>query len=129
MASHASDGEPGFQIAPMLDILFVLLLVFMVSAGTQKHEATITVPLPGKGPGPSVAVNLEIAQDGQVLFNGAPTDLPTMTSRLAAVVADAPDRPVIISPAPSTRQQRVVDVLNACTAAHAKNIAFAALED
>jgi biopolymer transport protein ExbD len=129
MASHANDGELGFQIAPMLDILFVLLLFFMVSAGAQKHEATIRVPLPGKGPGPSVAVNLEITTDGDVLFNGAPTDLALMTSRLKAVIADAPDRPVIINPAPSTRQQRVVDVLNACTAAHAKNIAFAALAD
>ncbi len=129
MASHAGDGELGFQIAPMLDILFVLLLFFMVSAGAQKHEAGIRVPLPGKGPGPGVAVNLEITPEGEILFNGAPTDLPVMTSRLAAVVADAPDRPIIIRPAPSTHQQRVVDVLNACTAAHAKNIAFAALDN
>jgi len=133
MASHASDGEPGFQIAPMLDILFVLLLFFMVSAGVQKREATIPIPLPGNGPGPLVRVSLEITADGQVLFNGAPTDAPTdpqlplMISRLKAAIADAPDRPVVISPAPSARQQRVVDVLNACTAAHAKNIAFAAL--
>ena len=51
MAGSVGDGEFGFQIAPMLDILFVLLLFFMVSAGSQKHEASIVTQLPGTGPG------------------------------------------------------------------------------
>jgi len=133
MTSHANDGEFGFQIAPMLDILFVLLLFFMVSAGLQKHERVISTPLPGSGPGPKVAVNLEIAEDGQVSFNGAPIDtpaspqLPETMARLKAVIADAPDRPVIISPEPSTRHQRVIDVLNACKAVDAKNVALASV--
>ena len=41
MASSVGDGEFGFQIAPMLDILFVLLLFFMVMAGAQKHETAL----------------------------------------------------------------------------------------
>jgi biopolymer transport protein ExbD len=130
MASHANDGDFGFQIAPMLDILFVLLLFFMVSAGVQKREAMITTPLPGQGPGPKVQVNLEITDEGQVLFNGALTDsiadhqLPQTVARLKSILVDNPDRPVIITPAPSTRQQRVVDVLNACTLVHVKNLGF-----
>lgn len=137
MASHANDGEFGFQIAPMLDILFVLLLFFMVCAGVQKREAFISTSLPGnaRGPGPLVQVNLEIARDGQVIFNGAAIDapgsrqLPETVARLKAAITDAPDRPVIIRPALDARQQRVVDVLNACKAAQVQNIAFGALPD
>lgn len=135
MANHGGDGELGFQIAPMLDILFVLLLFFMVCAGAQKHEAAISTPLPGRGPGANVTVNLEIEADGQVMFNGAPTDtttdqrLPETMSRLKAAIADAPERPVVISPSPSTRHQRVVDVLNACVAVKVKNLAFGAFAD
>jgi biopolymer transport protein ExbD len=137
MASHADNGEFGFQIAPMLDVLFVLLLFFMVSAGVQKQEARIITQLPGQtnAPGPQVRVNLEITAEGQVIFNGVAVDstanheLPETMARLQAVVADAPDRPVIITPAPSTRQQRVVDVLNACKAAHIRNIAFGSPSD
>jgi biopolymer transport protein ExbD len=135
MASHSHDGEFGFRIAPMLDVLFVLLLFFMVTAGVQKHEATLRIPLPRKGPGPSdvVPVNLNIAADGQILFNGGPVDagadaqLPETTERLKVVLTGAPDRPVIIEPDASARQQRVVDVLNACKAAMARNVVFASV--
>ena len=135
MASHSNDGEFGFQIAPMLDVLFVLLLFFMVTAGMQKREATLTIPLPnpGKGPGDAVPVNLNITADGQILFNGVPVDsdagsrLPETTARLKAVLAGASDRPVIIEPAGSARHKRVVDVLNACKAAMARNVVFASV--
>jgi biopolymer transport protein ExbD len=135
MVSHADNTEFGFQIAPMLDVLFVLLLFFMVAAGMQKHEGTIITQLPGsdRNPGDKVPVNLEITDQGQVIFNGADVDssanqeLPETMARLKAVMADAPDRPVIISPAPSTRHQRMVDVLNACKAVHVKNLAFSSL--
>jgi biopolymer transport protein ExbD len=135
MASHSDNGEFGFQIAPMLDVLFVLLLFFMVSAGAQKHEATLTTHLPGRGtpPGPLVQVNLDISDDGQVMFNGAPTDtpsdhqLPETMARLQAAIADSPEHPVVIRPAPTTRHQRVIDVLNMCKAAQVKNLAFGTL--
>jgi biopolymer transport protein ExbD len=136
MASHSREGEFGFQIAPMLDVLFVLLLFFMVTAGMQKHEATLTVPLPAKGHGPSdaVPVNLNITAEGQILFNGVPVDadtgsrLPETTERLKTVLTGALDRPIIIEPDASARHQRVVDVLNACKAAMARNVVFASVQ-
>ena len=126
-----SDGEFGFQIAPMLDILFVLLLFFMVSAGAQKHEASLTTQLPGNGkPGGQVPVQVGIDDDGQVNVAGAPLDSPTdhalpqLVERLRGVVAADATQPVVVTPTRSTRHQRVVDVLNACAAAKVKNLAF-----
>jgi biopolymer transport protein ExbD len=126
----SSDGDFGLQIAPMLDILFVLLLFFMVAAGSQKHEASIATQLPGSQPGKFVPVQVTIDADGQVNVNNAATDgttgddLPETISRLKGIIASNPNQPVIITPQPSTIQQRVVDVLNACTAAGVKNLAF-----
>jgi len=130
MASSVGDGEFGFQIAPMLDILFVLLLFFMVSAGAQKHEAALTTQLPGGKPGGDVPVQVGIDDDGQVNISGTsmdgPTDsaLPQLVHHLRGVVAANAAQPVVITPTRSTRQQRVVDVLNACAAANVKNLAF-----
>jgi len=131
MASGVGDGEFGFQIAPMLDILFVLLLFFMVSAGAQKHEASLTTQLPGVGkPGGQVPVQVGIDDDGQVNVAGvaidSPTDhaLPLLVQRLKGVVAADAAQPVVVTPTRSARQQRVVDVLNACAAAKVKNLAF-----
>ena len=131
-----SDGEFGFQIAPMLDILFVLLLFFMVSAGAQKHEAGLTTQLPGSGgPASQIPLQIGIDEDGQVNVAGAPYDSPTDTAlpqlmqHLQGIMAANPMQPVVVTPARSTHQQRVVDVLNACAAAKVKNLAFGTPSD
>jgi biopolymer transport protein ExbD len=126
----SSDGEFGLQIAPMLDILFVLLLFFMVSAGSVKHEASIATQLPGGQPGKDIPISVTIDADGQVNVNNSPVDTPEDSqlnetiNRLKGIVSSNPNQPIIITPTPSTRQQRVVDVLNACAAAGVKNLAF-----
>ncbi len=132
MAGSTGDGEFGFQIAPMLDVLFVLLLFFMVSAGAQKHEASISTQLPGNQPGGDIPIRVEIDAEGQVSINGesedTPTDhdLPQTVARLKAIVEENAKQPVILIPASSSRHQRVVDVLNACSTAGVKNLAFGA---
>lgn len=115
----------------MLDILFVLLLFFMVSAGSQKHEASLTTQLPGNGqPGGDVPVQVGIDADGQVNISGVPYDgpadqeMPDTLARLKGIVEAHATQPVVITPSRSTRHQRVVDVLNACAAAKVKNLAF-----
>jgi len=124
------DGDHGFQIAPMLDILFVLLLFFMVSAGAQKHETNLSTQLPGGKPGKSVPIEVNIDTDGQVSVNSAPTDnpdshdLPETLGRLKAIVASNATQPVVITPTRSTRHQRVIDVLDVCAEAGVKNLAF-----
>lgn len=124
------DGDHGFQIAPMLDILFVLLLFFMVSAGAQKHETNLTTQLPGGQPGGDVPVQISIDTDGQVMVNSVPTDnstgddLPETVARLKGIMKAHATQPVVIIPNRSTKHQRVIDVLNACAAAEVKNLAF-----
>ena len=131
-----ADGEFGFQIAPMLDILFVLLLFFMVSAGAQKHETGLTTQLPGSGgPTAKIPVQIGIDQDGQVNVSGAPIDdpadraLPRLVDRLRGIMASNAEQPIVVTPTRSTKQQRVVDVLNACAAAKVKNLAFGTPSD
>src|SRR5579863_3824979 len=135
MAGGGTDGEHGFQIAPMLDILFVLLLFFMVSAGAQKHEATLSTQLPGGQPGGDVPVQIGIDTEGQVNVYGAPTDTPTdhdlpeTLARLQGIVKAHATQPVVVTPSRSTKHQRVMDVLNACAAAHVTNLAFGTPSD
>ncbi len=139
MAGTTGDGEFGLQIAPMLDVLFVLLLFFMVCAGAQKHEASIATQTPGKGGADAtLPVRISIDIDGQVTINGAPSeasstpsgdDLPGLIGRLQSIMQSNPGQPVIITPSPSTKHQRVIDVLNACAAANVKNLAFGSTSD
>ena len=42
-----NEGTVGFQIAPMIDVVFVIMLFFMVMAGAVKVEKELNVTLPG----------------------------------------------------------------------------------
>src|ERR1700677_234901 len=113
MAGSVGDGEFGFQIAPMLDILFVLLLFFMVCIGVQKHETALVSDLPGRSTTPSdpgtLPVNIDA--DGQVSISGVPLDspvdhdMPTLLARLRGAIAFNPKQAVIVTPARTTKHQ------------------------
>jgi len=129
----SSDGDYGLQIAPMLDVMFVLLLFFMVMAGKQVKEAELGVQVPGSSTATSTAkspVTLRVNPDGIVTFNDSTVDgrddhdMPKLRGRLKALIEASPDQSVIIRPNDKAPYQRIIDVLNACGAERVKNLTF-----
>ena len=127
------EGEFGLQIAPMLDVMFVLLMFFMVMAGQQVKEAELGVSVPGSGQPSTTAktpVTIRVAPDGVVTFNDTPVDsredreMPRLRARLKALIETFSEQSVIIRPNDRAPYQRVVDVLNACGAERVKNLTF-----
>lgn len=133
----SEDGDMGFQIAPMVDVVFVLLLFFMAIAGQQVVEKRLSINLPS---GSSTSTNvvtapliIDITPEGQVTMNdyvyGNATDkeLKTLREKLKSLEDPTEGKikdPVIIRPANDARQERVVDVLNACAGAKVTNLTF-----
>ena len=75
-------GNFGFQIAPMIDVVFVIMLFFMVMAGAVKVERELNTKLPGTAEttGPTDFVDeiiINIAENGEVMLNDEPMDSPT----------------------------------------------------
>jgi len=127
------EGEFGLQIAPMLDVMFVLLMFFMVMAGQQVKEAELGVSVPGSGQPSTTAktpVTIRVAPDGVVTFNDTPVDsredreMPRLRARLKNLIEAFSEQSVIIRPNDRAPYQRVVDVLNACGAERVKNLTF-----
>ena len=129
----SSDGDYGLQIAPMLDVMFVLLLFFMVMAGKQVKEAELGVQVPGASKAVSTAktpVTLGVGEDGIVFFNNSPVDvrddqeMPKLRAKLKALIEVSPDQSVIIRPKEGAHYQNVINILNACAAERVKNLTF-----
>jgi biopolymer transport protein ExbD len=132
----AEEGDIGFQIAPMVDVVFVLLLFFMASAGSQIVPKELTINLPSgrieskPGPPPTPII-IDIFRDGKVQMNNKVYDtpmsreLPELRSWLKDTINKFGDKdPVIIRPDPQTKHERVIDVLNAAAASGVKNLTF-----
>jgi len=132
----SEDGDVGFQIAPMVDVVFVLMLFFMASAGMQVVERELGINLPSGGtssqPGPPpTPIVIDISPDGQVKMNeelyDTPTDkqLPGLRAKFKSMIDSFGDKdPVIIRPTPDTKYERIIDVLNAAGASGIRNLTF-----
>ncbi len=141
MANEEEQEETAdIQMGPMIDCVFLLLLYFISAAQIRPEEKYLSLMMPGsaiattKDPLP-VELTLAISESGEVFCNdqlaGHPgdRDLPIVRAKLKqALDLDGEKQPVVIHPQPKVRQQRIVDVLNACAAAGVQNLSFFANE-
>jgi biopolymer transport protein ExbD len=132
-SAGSEDGDLGFQIAPMVDVVFVLMLFFMAVTGLKAKEYMLQANLPGlpvPGRPPVGLIRIDITEAGAVSVNDTPCGeavdhaLPALRSWLKNVQGFGGTDPVIIHPAPGTEQARIIDVLNACADEKVKNVAF-----
>ena len=139
LESDWKGGEIGFQIAPMIDVVFVIMLFFMVMAGAVKVEKELNSQLPGNAE-TSTATEfvdeqvINIAENGEVMLNEEPMDtpasrdLPTLKATLtrlkaASDQAKAPCMVTVVSE-PNAKYSRTVDVLDSLATAGITNVTF-----
>ena len=144
LKQNANDGNVGFQIAPMIDVVFVIMLFFMVMAGAVKVESELNTTLPGSAETSNSTdfadeQIITIAENGQVALNDeeldAPNDpaMPKLTGTLMRLkqASDAAKSllTVTIASEPKAKYGRAIDVLNALAAAKIDNVTFTTSEE
>jgi biopolymer transport protein ExbD len=132
------------QIAPMIDVCFLLLFFYILTTRPDKPEADLGTKLPATvEQGEPVEIpdtqRIEILPDGAVVLNeqslGAPGDrvLPELRRVLERFRESADSARtgslVTIAPEDAVPHQRIVDVMNACAAAGLREVTFAAESD
>lgn len=138
LVAAAKDDEE-FQMSSMIDIVFLLLIYFLVTTSLVKSEADLGIKLPGtvvqttsvKMPDEQI---IEITAEGRVFLNGMEFDSPDsreMPQLVTTLIrfrqaADAIKNPAMVSiqADPACLHQRVIDVMNACSAASITNVTF-----
>jgi biopolymer transport protein ExbD len=128
-----AEGNLEFQIAPMVDVIFILILFFMCSAGATKVENELSLKLPGRlsQDQPMKMLDeqiIEIDESGQVILNDLQMDTAALRGtlqRYKTMSDDAKSATVItILTAKNTKYQRIIDVLNECAAAKIESVTF-----
>lgn len=138
------DGAMGFQIAPMVDVVFVIMLFFMVMAGAVKVENELVNKLPGSTETSAAAefndeTMISISDEGEVSLNDEPfdspesTDLPQLRATLMRIKenADNAKQPAVVTIVSDAhaKYSRTIEVLNALAAAKISNVTFTVNED
>ncbi|CAN5431902.1 hypothetical protein BH09VER1_BH09VER1_30690 [soil metagenome] len=128
------------QIAPMIDVCFLLLFFYIITSKPIKPEADMSLSLPGTvAQEESVDIpdeqRIVIQPNGQVIVNDLPVDSPedpalpklvgTLKRFKETTEANKSKALVTIAADDGSRHQRIVDVLNACAAAGIVGVTFA----
>jgi biopolymer transport protein ExbD len=136
---QAANPDLGFQIAPLIDVVFVILVFFMALAAQIRIERILQTKLPGVAiaEGPVEFVDeqwLAIDEGGSVLLNDEPYDsasdpaLPSLTATLMRLKesSDAAKSRVVVTlmSHPDSRYERTIDVLNALSVAGITAVTF-----
>ena len=102
------------NITPMLDLAYVLLVMFIIL--TTATVQGIKVNVPKASAQPSLAQNktkaITITQDGTIYLDTFPVSLAELESLLRSYKAATPDLPVILKADSTVQYQSVVDVLD-----------------
>ena len=110
------DNQPydDINITPMLDLAYVLLVIFIIM--TTASVQGITVNLPKASAAPSIAKPktkaVSITADGTIYLDAYPVTLQELENLLRQYKAQDPNLPVIVKADSTIQYQRVVDVLD-----------------
>lgn len=102
------------NVTPMLDLAYVLLVIFIIMTTSSVQGLKIDLPKPSNKPSTErkeVRI-VQIQADGSLLLNGAAITLPELESRLMAARARDPEMPVVIKGDPQAYYSLVVDIID-----------------
>jgi biopolymer transport protein ExbD len=131
----------GFQIAPMIDVVFVIMLFFMVMAGAVKVERELKQQLPGvnvvsaeSAPEMPDEITVGVEESGHITLNEEELDppenkaMPNFVATMMRLKQEADGRKakvlVTIQAEEQAKYERVIDVLDALAKAQVSNVTF-----
>ncbi len=102
------------NVTPMLDLAYVLLVIFIVMTTASVQGLKINLPKPSNKPSlekKEVRI-VQILADGSLMLNGAGLSMAELESRLTAAHARDPEMPIVIKGDPQVNYAKVVDIID-----------------
>jgi biopolymer transport protein ExbD len=131
MKFSSRQPEPAaMQLAPMIDIVFLLLIFFIVTWQYTRSETelSVSVPTAEEGADPSRQrgeIIINILADGSIRVEGTTVDLSQLYDRLMPIAKQFPNQPVRLRGDSQVIYQKMVEVIDTCQKAGIWNISFA----
>ena len=130
LRSRATPVHPGIQLAPLVDVLLLLLVFFLLTFNAAKSENELDVKVPKASAAKEKAapigdVVVNVKSDGNVVVNRRTLTSDELTELLKGLVQLNAEQAVVIRGDEAGAYRNIVNVLNICTQAGVTNVAFA----
>ncbi len=128
--SRTVPQHPGIQLAPLVDVLLLLLIFFLMTWNAARNENELDVKVPKASQAkeksaPMGDVIVNVKADGNVVVNRRALSGPDLTTMLQGLVKLNADQAVVIRGDEAGAYKNIVNVLNICSEAGVTNVAFA----
>ncbi len=104
------------NITPMLDLAYVLLVIFILMATASVQG--IKVDLPKASSAESLAepktVAITVNNQGQIFMDAYPVTLQDLETRLRNIKASNPDTPIVLKGDATAQYGKITEVLDLC---------------
>lgn len=130
LRGRAPFPHPGIQLAPLVDVLLLLLIFFLLTWNAARTENELDVKVPKAAAAKEKAapigdVVVNVKTDGTVVVNRRTLTGPELTELLKNLVQLNPEQAVVIRGDETGAYKNIVNVLNICTESGVTNVAFA----
>lgn len=122
------ENQPELMIIPMIDIIFFLLVFFMISTLSMVEQHTIPISLPQAAAVQQDiphSVNITITQDSQVLFDQEEMPLSLLAKRVNVELTKQPDSVFVLRADKQVDYGKVITVLDELKLAGAHRVSVA----
>jgi biopolymer transport protein ExbD len=142
-APQEAQADAGFQIAPMIDVVFVIMLFFMVMAGAVKVEHELKTTLPGNAETAKETempdeITIGVSENGTITINEDPVGQPNdkvldnlyneMMKMATAAKQSKTKLLITVQAEEAAKYERVINVLDVLARAEISNVTFAVAE-
>lgn len=120
----AEEGTKDIDISPLIDVVFILLIFFMVST-TFVKDAALDIERPGAqsaSPAPAQTLRVAIDQQGQVYVDNVPVRPWMIQSRVREVLKTSGNDTVLVVTDRRVASEKLIDVVDQCRLAGAGNV-------
>ena len=103
------------NVTPMLDLCFVLLVIFMITTPLLESSTDLALPngaAAGSPLDPDKVQTVSIDKNEVIKLNGDPVPMGALTARLQALKREKPDAAVVIRPHKELPVQKLVTVMD-----------------
>lgn len=119
--------EQGVDISPLIDMVFILLIFFMVTT-TFVKDAQVELERPSASsakPASTKAIRVTLDRRGEVYVDGRPVRAWMLQGTVREQLRAGADRPVLVITDAGVQAQKLIDVIDQCRLAGAKDVAVA----
>ncbi|MFH1139634.1 MAG: biopolymer transporter ExbD [Pseudomonadota bacterium] len=130
LGSHITTAgdEPEINMAPMIDMIFILLIFFLVTASFVRASG-VEIDQPAAATAKvreEAGLVVGVAPDGGIYIEGRQVDLKSVRGLVEIFLVETPEGGIIISADRRTVTGRLVEVLDQCRLAGAEKVAVSA---